>query len=165
MIPKLFGEINDKDTQFSAALKQHQDYVLIGGVFIILFIGYLVISSFSSTPMGTWRYGVCKTFLERYVQYPPDVKVLTTGEKQNASQIGYLHTNSYGSRQSELMECFYNVGDRGVILNRVTIDRKPLDQEIIDNFNQTIPLILARDDLDLEIPERLPNTIEGLKFD
>lgn len=165
MLPKFFGEPNDKDTQFTAALKKYQDFVLIGGVFLIIIIIIIVATSFTSQRTGTWRYGLCKTFLERYVQYPTNLKILTTGEKQNSAQIGYLTTNSYGSRESELMECFFNTGGGRVTINKITLDRKPLQEDSIKEFNKTIPIIMAREDLNLELPPRLSNAIEDLKFE
>lgn len=165
MLPRLFGESSDKDTQFIAALKKYQDFVLIGGIFLVIIIGILIFSSFSSTPKGTWRFGLCKVFLERYAQYPTNIKILTTGEKQNSAQIGYLLTNSYGSRESQLMECFYNTSSQGVTLNRVTIDRKRLSGDLIKTFNPTIPIIMAREDLDVDLPKRLSSSLEELKFE
>lgn len=165
MLPKLLGEPSDKDTQFTAALKKHQDFVLIGGVFLIIVIAVVVSASWETARQGTWRYGLCKVFLERYSQYPTNIKILTTGEKQNSAQIGYLTTNSYGSRESQLMECFYNTANGRVELNKVTLDRKPLPKSAIKEFNKTIPIIMARQDLNLDLPPRLSMTIEDLKFE
>lgn len=165
MLPRLLGEVNDNDTQFTAAMKKYQDFILIGGGFLAILLVILIVSSFSSPRIGTWRYGVCKVFLERYSQYPPDLKILTAGEKEGSARIGYLLTNSYGSRESELMECFYNTAGNTVKLSRVTIDRKPLDQSMINDFNPTIPTILAQEDLDLTLPDILPTSFEDLKFD
>jgi hypothetical protein len=165
MLPKFFGEPNDKDTQFTAALKKYQDFVLIGGVFLLIILVIIVTSSFTSKRTGTWRYGLCSVFLERYVQYPTNLKILTTGEKQNSAQIGYLTTNSYGSRESQLIECFFNTGNGRVSINKITLDRKPLPEDAIKEFNKTIPIIMARDDLNLNLPPRLSNAIEDLQFE
>jgi len=125
-IPRLLGEVHDKDTQFTAAMKQNQELVFLGGLVVIALIGYLIYASMPNTREGTWRYAICKTFLERYSQYPTELKILTVAEKQNSAQIGYLTINSYGSQESALMECFYNTDQRGVSISRVTLDRKPL---------------------------------------
>jgi len=165
MIPRLLGEIHDKDTQFSAALKNNQEAVLIGGsIFVIAIIAFFILTS-ESAPKGSWRYGVCKTFLEQYAQYPPNLRILTAGEKQNSAQIGYLITNSYGSQESELMECFYNIDQNGVTLNRVSIDRHTYDADKVKEFSASIPIILADENLDLTLPPRLANTLEGLKYE
>lgn len=121
-----FGEIHDKDTQFSAFAKNNQEMiVLTSGILIIGLIAYAIFGV-ERPRDGTWRFAICKVFLERYTQYPTDLKILTAAEKQSSAQIGYLATNSYGIRESSLMECFYNTDGGRVSLNRVTIDRKTL---------------------------------------
>ncbi len=125
-IPRLLGEIHDKDTQFTAAIKQNQELVMIGGVIAVLVIAFILYSLQPQTRTGTWRYGVCKVFLERYAEYPTNLKILTVAEKQNSAQIGYLKTNSYGAQESELMECFYNTNGNRISINRITVNRKPL---------------------------------------
>lgn len=201
-IPRLLGEVHDKDTQFTAAVKQNQELVLIGGVIAVILIIFVVHSSMPQTRQGTWRYGVCKVFLERLSEYPSNLKILTVAEKQNAAQIGYISTNSYGSQESELIECFYNTAGHKVEVNRVTINRKPLALEksiqtensqsgpitdykqvfalfedgrremankkyidiTLDKFNETIPVIMAREDLDLTMPPPLSFNIPDLKY-
>ena len=164
MLPKLLGRPSDNDTQFTAMMKKHQDFVLIGGIFLLIIIAISIYSSTSSGATGTWRYGVCKVFLERYQQYPDHLKILTAGEKQSSAQIGYLATNAYGMRQSGLLECFYSTSN-GVQLSKVTLDRKPLPDDMVEIFNKTIPVVLAQEDLDLTLPPSLPNTMAGLKFE
>jgi hypothetical protein len=129
-IPKIslrpLGEIHDKDTQFTAFVKSNQEILSLISLGIIFFIIFYVVFMVERPREGTWRYAICKVFLERYTQYPPDLEILTAAEKQNSAQIGYLATNSYGIRESKLMECFYNTEGGQVSLNRVTIDRETL---------------------------------------
>jgi len=165
MIPRLFGESSDKDTQFIAAVKQNQEIIFIGGLLLVTLMVLYFALSYTAPREGTWRYGICKVFLERYAQYPMDLKILTAAEKQNSAQIGYLTTNSYGSRESELMECFYNTGETGVSISRITINRKTYNQEIVDDFNTSIPILLGNEGMDVTLPKQLPNTFDGLKFD
>lgn len=162
-IPQLLGEYNDNDTQFIHTLKKYQHFVFLGlcGVFI-LFIFSMALT-LTSGREGTWRYALCKVFLERYVDYPTSLKILTAGEKSNSAQIGYIATNAFGSRESELMECFYNIETGGIRLNQVTIDRIPIDNTLIDVFNPTIGSILAQDDLDYKFPEDFPEDLEDYK--
>lgn len=164
-IPRLLGDITDSDTQFTAMLKTYQNFLFVALCGLGVLLVFLIVLTFTAAPQGTWRYGICKVFLERYAAYPPNLKILTAGEKQSSAQIGYMITNAFGSRQSELMECFYNITPQGVRLNRVTIDRKPLNQAIIDAFNPTIDVIIAHPDLDKTLPERLPTNLEDLKQD
>jgi hypothetical protein len=207
-IPRLLGEINDKDTQFTALMKGNQELVFMGGALVsLMIIGFGVVTILNQAPTGTWRYGLCKTFLEKYSQYPTELKILTVAEKQNSAQLGYLTTNSYGSKESQLMECFFNISGQNITLNKVTIDRRNLvfpssetgddvkkeqfedkqklyqfiytlkdkDKEnflgekypkvTLSEFNKTIPLILADEDLDLTMPRPLSNDITDLKFE
>jgi hypothetical protein len=64
-----------------------------------------------------------------------------------------------------MMECFYNIDQNGVTLNRVTVNRRTFNQDMVNEFNQSIPIILEREDLDLVLPPRLGWTLESLKFE
>jgi hypothetical protein len=162
-LPRLFGEFNDHDTQFMHALKKYQEIVFIGlcGVFILIIFSMTL--TFTAGREGTWRYALCKVFLERYVDYPTSMKILTAGEKSNSAQIGYIATNAFGSRESELIECFYNIEQNGIRLNQVTIDRIPIDNTLINVFNPTIGTILAQENLDYKFPKDFPEDIADYK--
>lgn len=134
-IPRLFGEIHDRDTQFTATIKQNQEMVMVGLFVAVIGIGFLIYSLLPDTRQGTWRYAICKIFLEQYTQYPTELKILTVAEKQNSAQIGYLTTNSYGSQESQLIECFYNINPQAVTISRITIDRKPLIFNLRNTMN------------------------------
>ena len=136
-IPKLLGEVNDKDTQFTATVKQYQDLVIVGALVAIGVLIYFGFSMVGNGRTGTWRYGVCKVFLEQYTSYPSSLILLTAEEGANAARIGYLSTNAYGAQESGIMECFYSVNSQGVKLNRVTIDRKSLN--LLDSGNGVRP--------------------------
>ena len=127
-IPRLLGDINDSDTQFTATAKKYQEMILVGGIVLIGALAYGGITAYiGEGRSGTWRYGLCKVFLEQYTAYPQSLVILDSGEGQNAAMIGYLATNPYGAQQSQEMECFYSSGPAGITMSRVTINRKPLD--------------------------------------
>jgi hypothetical protein len=126
--PRILGEIHDKDTKASAFVKQNQEYILIGGVILILAIAYLIYSlSLGGTRQGTWRYGLCHVFLNQYLQYPDSLEVLSARERPAGAEIRYLYTTPYGGQKSEEMECFYTVSGNFPQLARVTVDRKSLN--------------------------------------
>ena len=165
-IPQFFGAHKNTDTQFIAFVKTNHIVVMLGIViFAFIIIGFIISALLNQKPTGTWRYGLCKVFLEQYAQYPIDLKILTAAEKQNSLQIGYLITNSYGSRESQLIECFYSTANNAVELSKVTIDRKTYDQSRVTAFNASVNTILADENLDLELPYNLPQSIEDLKFE
>lgn len=127
-IPRLLGDINDKDTVFTAALKTHQEMVLIGGLILILAIAYAAYSFFAgSHRTGTWRYGLCKMLLEQYSYFPDSLIILDAAEGQTAAKIRYMMSGPYGGQESREIECFYSVRPNSIQLSRVTIDRRPLD--------------------------------------
>ena len=201
------GEIHDKDTQFTAAVKTYQPFVLGGALVLIGSIIYLIYS-YSSTGArsGTWRFGLCKVFAEQYESYPTSIKMLMAEESQNSALLEYLATNAYGAQVSTEMECFYNRSPQGVSLARVTVNRKSLEliqnagsipksneqvvakpnyneieslykadvdvgitnkvsQIHIDEFNKSIGVIMATDELDLTMPAYLAEDITDLKYD
>ena len=164
-IPKILGDVTDQDTEFTAGLKKYQEFLFIGLCGFGLLILFVIVLSFSGGAQGTWRYAICKVFLERYVEYPPSLRILTAGEKQTSAQIGYMSTNAYGSRESELMECFYSITEDGVRLNSVTIERVPIEMEVIETFNTTIDSIIGQESLDRALPPRLPTDLNDLKQD
>ena len=202
------GEINDRDTQFTAAVKTYQSAVLAVGIVIlagIIYFGASLLDNNART--GTWRFGLCKVFAEQYISYPTSLKMMVAEERQNSALLEYLTTNAYGAEVSEEMECFYNVTPGGIRLVRVTVNRKSLElsenadsprprsdanaistpnyneienlyqaetgagitnkvaQIHIDEFNKSIGVILASEELDLEMPSHLANNIEDLKYD
>lgn len=125
-LPKLLGEVHDKDTQFTAFAKDNQDIILIFGAILIFVAGYFIYDGFFNKRAGTWRYALCHAFLEQYAQYPTDIKITTVSEKQNSAKMTYLVTNSYGDRSAEEIECFYTTANNRIKMNRVSIDRKTL---------------------------------------
>jgi len=159
------GDIHDKDTQFTAFVKSNQEILSFIFIGIIFLIAFYMIFMVERPREGTWRYAICKVFLERYAQYPTDVEILTAAEKQNSAQIGYLATNSYGIRESKLMECFYNTEGGNVSLNRVTIDREtltlnnPVSQK---NAEDAAEALTAQDILRLRTEQN--NALENLKY-
>ena len=164
-LPRLFGDYADTDTQFVQKLKRYQEWVFVALCGLGILLIFLIFVTFTGNAQGTWRFALCKVFLERHAQYPTNTKILFAGEKQTSAQIGYMVTNAFGSRQSELMECFYNVTQTGVRMNKVTIDRIPLEQQRIDDFNQTIDVLLLSESLDRTLPPLLPSSLVDLKQD
>ena len=87
-LPRLLGDITDRDTQFMATLKKYQHWLFLTVTGLIILLIFLIVLTFTASPEGTWRYGVCKVFLERYAPYPTDLSLLLAGESRNSAQIG-----------------------------------------------------------------------------
>ena len=163
-IPKLLGEPDDNDTQAVAILKANQQILFLIGCVLAIGIAAFLAFGLQKPIKGTWRYGVCKVFLERYVPFPTHLTILNAGEKQNGARIDYLMTNTFGSRQSSEMECFYNINNGQVKMSRVTVDRRPVLQKDVDDFNIVIPMLISSEDLGTTMPPDRADDIENLRF-
>lgn len=136
--PRPLGEINDKDTQFTAGLKKYQEFAIIGGVVVFLGIIFAGVSSYMGDGRtGGWKYGLCKVFLEQYSVYPNSLIILESYESQNSAMLRYLVTNPYGGQESQEMECFYNTSANNIQMSRVTVNKRSLN--LIDNEENLLP--------------------------
>lgn len=135
--------------------------VIAVGIVAVLAGGYYAV--IGDKQEGSWRYGVCKTFLERHVRFPETLDVMAPFEREASAKIYYTQTNPYGQQQMQLIECHYKPSATGSPeLNKVTIDRTPISKDKIDSFNKTIPVVLTTD-MDLEYPPKMQNSLEKLK--
>jgi len=181
-LPRLLGEINDRDTQFTALVKEYQHILFIAAWIIVILTIFLTALTFTSAPKGTWRYGLCRIFLERNLQYPTHLRVAEVREYPSSARMDYFLTNAYGVRIMREMECHYNIDETGVKISRIAIDKKPLDKGRVDNskctddqkcgranltideFNLAIPAILGLEELQYELPS-FPKNIENFKIE
>ena len=136
-------------------------YGLLTAIAVIFsFGGYYLFKPFEAGQ----TYGICRTFLELNVQFPKDLRVSTVDDLGMSVRIWYTQLDAFGEYRMESMQCFFRTDDvLGAALERVTVDRRDVDQKKIDAFNQTIPIILANPP-DLTIPYPLPDSLEGLQI-
>ena len=162
-LPRLIGEFSDNDTQFMHTLKRYQEFLFLGVCGVVILVIFSLVLTYTGGRQGTWRYAVCRIFMERYVEYPNTIEILTAAEKNSSAEIGYMVTNAFGSREAELMECFYNVDNNGIEISQVKIDRIPIDPEEYESFNPTIGTILGQEELDYTLPDDFPEDLEDYK--
>jgi hypothetical protein len=113
-----------------------------GGIFVAL---VLVLIWYGFRPLtGTINVGVCRTFVQLQVPYPQSVKLSSTEQIDRIMRMYYTYTGTFGETRSDMIECKFMTTPQGQLaLESVMINRDPVDQEKIDRFNMTIPIIIA----------------------
>lgn len=122
--------------------------------------------NFLFTPFkGDARFGVCKVFLENYVRYPTHLRVSSVEDFGNSLRIWYAQTDAFGAYRLESMQCFFKYDEqRGTIVEKITVNRLPVDQKRIDAFNVVLPVVLQNLP-DLTFPTPLPDSLGDLQID
>ena len=99
-------------------------------------------------------YGICKAFLEQYVDYPPTLQILHVEQFPRAVRLYFNQTDAFGQFTQNMMEC---VGDPkgGLRFSEVLLNRRPVPADRVERFNASIPAVVASDpDLTLPDPPR-----------
>lgn len=135
-------------------------FAFAGGAIVIIAATIYFLSPSSTS--GTWRYGACQVFLERTVRFPTTVKQIAVSETRVGAKILFTHTNPYGYTQTQLLECIFKTENNAVSLTKATIDRLTIDQDTLNTFNKSLPVIL-RQLPDLTYPPRPPSDLEKIK--
>ncbi len=150
--------------------RQTRKWTIIGGVATLLsgliwalFIPY----------KGSMTYGVCKVFLENYVLYPQSIRISTVDDYGASVRVWFTYLDSFGEYKLEPLQCFYKMttdedkkkyGNVGFVLEKATINRREISQNIIDRFNYSILGIVASPP-DLSLPMPIPDSLEDLQID
>ncbi|MCB9964141.1 MAG: hypothetical protein H6855_06125 [Rhodospirillales bacterium] len=107
---------------------------------------------------GPIHYGICKVFVERYIDFPTTLKVRDVEYYGPNIRIFVSHQDSAGQFNYNVFECEYARGtfeitrarkDRKIISDLDTKDK--VHPEILESFNKGIPAIL-RNPPDLLLP-------------
>ncbi len=113
---------------------------------------------------GGMGFGLCKVFLELQVQYPPELRLSYVRPLSSTMRIWYVQRDAFGQTRFDAMDCkFMKDPERGMILDKVSINRREMDPDIITKFNMSIPAIMAYPP-DLTYPQGLPDSIKQLKL-
>ncbi len=137
---------------------------ILGGLCLL---GLLIMwGTVTPTRTGSFKFGICRVFLELYVQYPDTLRLGTTEERGNLTKIWFEQIDSFGENHLQALQCYFKKDESGKVwqISRATIDRREIDPEIIERFNASIPMIYAYPP-ELEYYYELPRGLEGLKFD
>ena len=126
-------------------------------------IGY-GIYEYTRPPKGTWRYGVCRSFVELYLRYPQTIRIEDVTERSTYAKLELNYLNAQGSRPTRIFRCDYEQkSGKGVLIKEIRIDRKLVEQGTIDSFNIVVPQLIADPELNTTLPLPFDGTFEGLK--
>lgn len=133
----------------------------VGGILAFCYIFYLLLIPYK----GGLNYGVCKVFLELYARYPDTLSLSTVEDFGDSYRIWFTETDAFGQYRLQQMQCYYRPDDEsGFALARVTLDRRDVDQKIVDDFNRSIRTIAAFPP-DLTFPDPIPDSLEDIDID
>ena len=133
--------------------------ILIGGGLFIWLVKFL----FTPFTAGM-TYGVCKTFLELNVRFPQELRISTVDDLGQSVRIWYTQVDAFGEYRMESIHCYFRSDEKmGAAVSKITINRREVDPEKIDRFNNILPVVLANPG-DLTIPYPLPDSLGNLQI-
>ncbi len=130
------------------------------GIFVIWLGSFL----FAPYQAGL-SFGICKVYLENSVRFPKYLRLSTVEDFGDYIRIWYTQLDSFGEYRMENIQCHYVYDEeRGTIIDKILIDRREVDKDKVERFNQVIPLI-ASNPPDLTYPAPLPDSLRDLQID
>lgn len=152
-------EYTEEDLKFTPKEKLGMAGFFVG----LILIGVLIYLAATHRDKGTIMFGVCKTFVEMTLTYPPTFNITEVEQYSRAVRLYYNYTDPFGTMKSEFVECaFQMVPGKGAQATAILLNRKDIDQATIEEFNKTIPAIVAGEP-ELYLPDRLGSNLEDLK--
>jgi len=140
-------------------------WIIVG----VIGIGAVVFLAVGQPRIGTWRYGVCKVFLDLHVRFPGTMRVNDVLEGPTAARISFSTLNPFGSVEVHELECDYEQAANGQAkLSTVIVDptnkyiRRRIPDERVEAFNKTLPVLMAQK-LDQRLPRALPAVLKNEK--
>lgn len=154
---KIAAELAKKKDDLLAKIKGPAILLSILGV---LGYGYYI---FTMPVVGSIGFGMCKVFLERWVEYPSSLRLSEIKEFRDSVRIWYIQTDSFGQYRMEPIQCFYaNTPERGFHMEKITINRRDLEPQVVNDFNRSMPSIRMVEEY-LHIPYPLPDNIADMR--
>lgn len=131
------------------------------GFLVFCYIVYLLFIPFK----GGMNFGACKVFLELYVRYPDTLTLSTVEDFGESYRIWFTEVDAFGQYRHQQIQCFYKPDETtGFAIDRVTIDRREVEQKFIDDFNRSLPTVLAFPP-DLTYPKAIPDSLSDVDID
>lgn len=151
--------------QESKQKKKKSLMVRSGIAAVILLLGYFIYGLFTPYKGGI-HFGICKTFLERYVTFPSTLTLNSFEEFSDSIRIWHMHIDAFGQYRMEPIQCWFSQDQAtGYLkLDRVTIKRREIEPEVIEQFNKSIPSIYANPP-DLTLPYPLSDDLKNLHYE
>lgn len=114
---------------------------------------------------GTIRFGICKTFIELHIPYPPTLQINAVEEYELAARVYFSYIDPFGSSRLNVIECSFRPDPRTTYaLQSVRLNRADMPQSVIDGFNPSIPYIIQHPP-DLRLPVFKGKDLVNLKID
>lgn len=131
-------------------------------VFLLLAYGvYWLFKPFQ----GGMIYGICKTFLELNTRFPTTLHLIYNEEFSESIRLWYTQIDSFGEYKMEPIQCYFKQDEeRGAILDKVTVNRREVDPQKVDEFNRVLSVVIQSKP-DLTLPPGLPDALEGVEID
>lgn len=149
-----------RDKKKQEQKKRRLRYLYAGGALVFAYIGYLLFVPFK----GGLNFGVCKVFLELYVQYPDTLKLSTVEDFGSSYRIWFTHIDSFGEYRLDHMQCFYRPDEQtGFALEKVTVGRREVEKQVVDDFNRSIRVIIEYPP-DLTFPAPIPDSLSDIEI-
>lgn len=102
---------------------------------------------------GTWRYGVCRAFVELQLRFPKTMWVTQVVEDSHYAEIYVSYLNAHGMRPTRVYKCNYKQSGNSIKIDYITIDNEKIDDKIVNKFNQVVPFLINDPDLDTLLPD------------
>lgn len=132
-----------------------------GGFLLFCYLFYILLIPYK----GGLNFGACKVFLELYVRYPDTLNLSTVEDFGDSYRIWFTEIDAFGQYRLQQMQCFYRADENtGFAIDRVTVDRRQVDQKIVEDFNRSIPVI-AKFPPDLTLPSPIPDSLRDIQID
>lgn len=95
---------------------------------------------------ASMAYGICSTFLELNTTYPQTLNYIDLEGSRTAVRIYFTSVDAFGQFKQEMLECKFGPDEQmGMKLVEVLRNRRPVDVEMVKEFNLTLPTIMASD--------------------
>jgi hypothetical protein len=131
---------------------------------VIALLGYGIYLLFVPYKGGA-AFGLCKVFLESQVRYPTTLKLSGVEFIGESMRIWFSDIDAFGDYKLRPIQCYFkNDENLGLILDRITIDRREIDPLKVTAFNRIIPVVLQNMP-DLTYPAPLPDSLADLQID
>ncbi|MCB1783057.1 MAG: hypothetical protein KDI13_03610 [Alphaproteobacteria bacterium] len=131
----------------------------------VLLFGYILYWGFKPIQAGV-TYDICRTFLELNLFYPDTMRVSEViALRDNSIKLWFAHTDPFGDYRMESFQCYFgpNPNGGGTIMLRAERNKLEVNAEKVTLFNIALPY-LASNPPGFNYPRRLPDSLEGLKF-
>ena len=125
--------------------------------------GGLLYYALNQPQYGSWRYGACRVFVEKTQRFPDTIKMLTVMESQVSTRLVYSSINAYGAQRVQDFECYFGTGPNGAPkISKILVDRKPLNDDKVAEFNALLPVILSQE-MNTLLPPEFPSKLEDYR--